>query len=448
MSAFLWVEDFESGNYQEIAFALFGKAINKGLDDFPNDRVRLRKMLKPHGIILCTNYAEAARYIDKEEFKSNIDFVVLDIDLLLTGDDDDDLLFVHPMMQRWYEYTGDDASYDKAYARMKQVAGYHIFVDLVIQRGFPRERIMFCSNHGESLKSINDSFEPAKIEAPDIPKKMDPKVEAWISDGFNNSYVAFRRIIISSCEKIQDQLINDQSNQVFQLSKLPGNGAERLSGRDAVDYLETLRRIFPMTEESSDYLGKTLRLFSRTLSEPWVNIDTGKIDNGWRQSFSCVLKDVRNWTGHSQRALTSLDIADAAFLFLIALRISFHLDPDLLRSEESGLLALMDATSEPIDDHELFCKLTESYLLIERLAKESGSSSKAFRPMLRGIFDGNNQVLIVSNLKKHMYQIFWHELYGRIHSTLKFNDLLIDKRNREVKDILGLMLNSIYSKSF
>lgn len=448
MSAFLWVEDFESGNYQEIAFALFGKAISKGLDDFPNDRVRLRKMLKPHGITLCTNYAEAARYIDKEEFKSNIDFVILDIDLLLTGDDDDDLLFVHPMMQRWYEYTGDDASYDKAYARMKQVAGYHIFVDLVIQRGFPRERIMFCSNHGESLKSINDSFEPAKIEAPDIPKKMDPKVEAWISDGYNNKYVAFRRTVISSCVKIQEELKFDQNDQVFQLSKFPGNGAERLSGRDADDYLETLRRIFPMTEESSSSLRKSLRLFARTLSEPWVYINTGKVAGGWKQSFSIVLKDVRNWTSHSQRALVTLDIADAAFLFLVALRISFQLDPNLLDKEESKLLALMDVAKEPIDDQDLLSKLTESYLLIERLAKESGSSSPAFRAMLNDIFKGNNQELIVSNLKNYMYQILWHELCGRLRPGLKFNDLLIDKRNKEVKDILELMLSNTYSRSF
>ena len=360
------------------------------------------------------------------------------------------------MMERWYDFTGDEASYNTAYSRMKPVAGYHIFIDLIFQLSFPRERIMFCSNHAENCNSINDSFEPAKIETPEIPTKKDPKVEAWISAGYNNQYVAFRRTIISSCVKIQEELKFDQNNQVFQLSKFPGDGAERLSGRDADDYLETLRRIFPMTEESSVYRMKTLRLFARTLSEPWASIQPGEkkdgkslVPKGWKQSFGWVLKNVRNWTSHNSRALNNMDIADAAFLFLVAIRITFKTEQGMLDNEEKCLLSIMSSTDNQFDDEELKDQLDKSYSVINSFYTPIKDPTNIFGGMLRSVVDEYSKSIkeqdhITPNLRKYMYQLLWHELFDRGNSTIKFDELVTNDSSK----ILAPMLRRIYSRSF
>jgi len=243
VSAFLWVEDFEGGQYREFGHALFGRALGLAANDFPDNESGLRDFMKSRQVELTTSFAEAARRMD--ENLRDYDYVVLDIDLNLLGEDvDDDLPWVLPLLERWYGYDPKaksvEDSYNAARQKMKEVAGYHLFIDLVMNRGFPRERILFCSNHGNHLDTINKSFEPARMEAPSIYKKSDDTVKEWIADQSEKPYIKLRRWVILACQELLEQMRRGKTH--FTMRDLLPNGDTQLAPINAEFLLETLAR--------------------------------------------------------------------------------------------------------------------------------------------------------------------------------------------------------------
>lgn len=446
MSAFLWVEDFEGEQYQEFGYALFGRAFGLEESSFPNDGNELREFMKSRQVELVTSFAEAARRIDED--LRDYDYVVLDIDLNLLGEDvDEDLRWVVPLLERWYEYdphaNSVEDSYNAAREKMKVVAGYHLFIDLVMNRGFPRERILFCSNHGNHLGSINKSFEPARMEAPQIYRKSDDTVKQWIADKAKMPYPKLRRGVIVACEELLEQMRHGQTR--FSMPDLPRKGDAEITISNAEILLETLPRLLPAYESSAIEQKMAFRLFARTLSQDWDKVDYKNKEKKIKQpvkAFSAVLVNVRNWTSHDAKALSVMNEGDIAYLFLIAMRSCFELSPYKLEDYEKALFPLVGEMTA-IDTNELTQNYTLSsenieykYALLNSLVLTSIFSSRVNTLQQGGKIPPEEQAQLLC-------QILWHELHWA-------NDKVFSPQpsNFSKPTFLDQLTQRIYRRSF
>ncbi len=215
MSTLLWVEDFEDKQYRTTTFNVFGRALNLTAADIPDEVNDLREFLEMQQVTLATNFAEASRIID--ERLSDFDGIVLDIDLELLGEDfESDFSLLEHLLKRCYHYDPDsdgaEAAYDKARGNMKMIAGYHLYVELVVNRGFQRNRIQFCSQHGDQLeKALKSSFDTAHMERPAVWIKSDPRVGDWISNVREDPYTKLRRWVILACREMLVRLRFNQT---------------------------------------------------------------------------------------------------------------------------------------------------------------------------------------------------------------------------------------------
>jgi len=414
VSAFLWVEDFEGGQYREFGHALFGRALGLAANDFPDNESGLRDFMKSRQVELTTSFAEAARRMD--ENLRDYDYVVLDIDLNLLGEDvDDDLPWVLPLLERWYGYDPKaksvEDSYNAARQKMKEVAGYHLFIDLVMNRGFPRERILFCSNHGNHLDTINKSFEPARMEAPSIYKKSDDTVKEWIADQSEKPYIKLRRWVILACQELLEQMRRGKTH--FTMRDLLPNGDTQLAPINAEFLLETLARLLPAHENSEFERKIAFRLFARTLTQDWDKVDYKNKEKKIKQpvkAFSAVLVNVRNWTSHDAKALSVMDEGDIAYLFLIAMRSCFELPNDKLEDYEKALFPLIGDMAD-IDMSELAQDYMRSYEELEsKYVLLNMADSKDYFSIRVNALQQGGKITPVEQAKL-LYQILWHELH-------------------------------------
>lgn len=412
MSVFLWVEDFEGGQYREFSHALFGNAFGLEANAFPNNENDLREFMKDRQVVLATNFAKAASYIDKD--LRDYDYVVLDIDLNLLGEDIDvDLPWVEPLLERWYEFDPNaenvEASYEAARLKMKMVAGYHLYMDLVMNRGFPRDRILFCSNHGNYLDSINNSFEPARIEAPSIYKKSDEYVKNWVVDNFENVYPKLRRGIIMACIELLESMKHGQTR--FSMPDLPRKGDSELTANNAEILLETLPRLLPAYENNAQERRIAFRLFVRTLTQDWDKVDhkNNKIKQPIK-AFAAVLVNVRNWTSHDAKSLTEIDEGFVAYLFLIAMHSCFERLHGKTENYETELFSLV-GESVALDMSELTQAYMRSNEDIESKCTILNSEYflKRFSAKVNALQQGGK--IKPDDQARLLCQMLWHELH-------------------------------------
>lgn len=360
MSRFLWVEDFEDQQYREFTHTLFGPSLLlQNIAFFPDEEGHLREFLARNQITLATTYAEATRLIDKK--LDDFDYIVLDIDLDLLDQDEDkqtDIELVEKELRDWYGYEPANSESEKNYAdarnEMKKVAGYHLYINLVLDKGFSKHQILFCSNHGNHLESINSSFKTAKIKPPKIYNKTEEDPGKWVSKKRTNKYTLLRRWIINACNDLLNKL--DKKDLNYRIPEIlrgdPSEEDKKLAAEDAKRIIETLPLLLPAIESSDEKKRLDFRLFVRTLTQDWDNkIDFNKIDKeikkGIDKASNKVLLTARNWTSHSGKALTSLQEDDVAFLFLIAMRLYFWIDQNNSNEEyELPLLELIGKECE------------------------------------------------------------------------------------------------------
>lgn len=449
MSAFLWVEDFEGGQYREFAHAIFGRALGLGPEQFPNEVNALREFLQARQVMLATNYVEAARFI--AERLSDVDSVVLDIDLELLGEDaTEDRPVVTEVLTRWYHYdplaANEPLSYNDARENLKPVAGYHLFLELVLNRGFPRTRILFCSNHGNHLESIKNSFEPARIEAPEIFRKGDRRVGDWVADIRAEPYSNFRRWVILACREILDQLRHGQTH--FQMSSLPGVTTGQLSAVDAENLLETLPQLLPAYHEQGITQRTAFRLFVRTLTQDWDKVNYK--DASFKlpeKAFAAVLVHARNWTSHDAKALTALTESDMAFLFLIALRTCFKLSRKRLEGFEVALLsqigeaAVLDMARLKEYFEQTDAEVTEHWTKLPADKRSSGNASIYFANRVNELEHAGK--IPPGEHEERLRQIVWHQLHG-----LKSNGFAPQQRNFDSSEFLKQLMQRINYRSF
>ncbi len=441
MSCFLWVEDFEGGNYKATTDSVFGEMLNPPI---PDEKEDLRQYLEQQGITLKFNFLEALHFIRDPQKLTQVDCIILDIDLPVktpeTTEDEKKLL---PDVLKLYGYQvskneeEDEASSISAQQKLKQKAGYQLYVELIFKQSFPKNHIFICSNHGENLKSILAAFEQAKMEIPEIVEKNDKKCADWVKEWKNKSYHNLRRGIIEGCQSLKKELkklSDDKKNPQFteyQKSTFEPSVIE--------DYLEMLERFLPLREPHPEEKKHQLKLFARTLVHLWEtkatphNLNRLKLKNElWRtlSTLGWIMKSARNLMAHGS-LLDQLDEQDVAFLFLINMRAMFDLG-EQSQSYEKILLRIFH--SEPfLNDSILESELANSYYTVKDLVKktEKTSDSLHFNGLVKNLAEapklkGNPDFI------RFLYQIFWHGLSGirmelvskkeiEVIATYKFN---------------------------
>ena len=406
MSKFLWVEDFEGDNFQNFAFRVFGKATGEPLKAFPADELDLREFLRERGIHLATTYAEAARYIG--ESTAGFDWVVLDIDLTPCGDRPGDADLVMPMLIRWHKHVvqAKDAeqSYSEAFSSMKRVAGYHLFIELVMNRGVPRDRILFCSNHAQHLLSVNNSFEPAMIEAPEIYTKDDKRLNQWVTQRSKNRYHILRRGILRTCAALLETNVSEVG-----LSCSSGEESDRKEIIRRNILLETLPAMLPANDVPENERCKVFRQFVRVLTQDWDVLNPGNLpEQRWCElGFDRVLQQARHWTSHDSSALSTLDEADVAFLFLIAIRCRFDLSAGVEEFEEP-ILGLLGERGDLNMQYLQESYRSEHLEIAKRSAELDYPERKDFPKMVNGL--EKLGALKVDEQAKRLKQILWFQL--------------------------------------
>ncbi len=448
MSAFLWVEDFEGGQYQEFAHAIFGRALGLEKNQIPNEVNALREFLQARQVMLATNYVEAARFIVGR--LSDVDCVVLDIDLELLGEEaTEDRPVVNKVLNRWYNYDPQAANepelYNAARDKMKLVAGYHLFLELVLNQGFPRSRILFCSNHGKYLKSIEKSFEPARIEPPEIFEKKDPRVSDWVAEVQSEPYSRLRRSVILACREILDQLEHVQTE--FRMSSLPGVAPGQLSAVDAKNLLQTLPQLLPAYHSQGVPQQNAFRLFVRTLTQDWDKVDyKDRLCKPPDKAFAAVLVHARNWTSHDGKALTQLTVGDMAFLVLIALRTCFSLSRTKLEGFEVALLSQIGEAAE-LDmtilreyfEH-TYSEVTAHWKELPTDKQSSGTGSSYFSNRVNDLEKAGK--IPPGEHEIRLRQILWHQLYWP-----SFNGFAPQQRNFDTTEFLKQLMQRMPFRS-
>ncbi|WP_295393569.1 hypothetical protein [uncultured Thiodictyon sp.] len=352
MSHFLWIEDFE-GDIRVTVDQVFG------LPECPTDLPDLKDWLSPRGITLKTTFFEAYHLVRDPQQLAEIDYVVIDIDLKPYEDydlDDPESVAEIDRFLREKKYLKETAEplgagWRAAVSELKKVAGYHIFTELLIEAGFPRRHILFCSNHGDQLTSITHAFEAAKLTAPLIYTKHDEVVRQWIAEKQTDAYSVLRRGVLMGCaaaEELLDRRGDDGLlfSLFFKREDEPEWPPGPASPDYVRDYLASMTALLPLcAPPSSEQRKQRYRILLHALSREWDN--RAKVNHlpdksTYMASFGTILKEVRNWTSHTQ-LLDDLSEADVAFIFMADLRAMFAF-PRESQPHEELLLGLLSRT--------------------------------------------------------------------------------------------------------
>ena len=306
MSHFLWIEDFDNSPK-----ATASNVLGSLFDDsyFSEDKRQLRKNLKQYGVFIELSFQDGLSFIRQQLHK--IDYVILDINLpaISEGDTINDavlkLLTDFQAYQKQADEKEDEQLLTEKCKELREIAGFYLYTELVVELGFPKDHILFCSNHGEEVTSIKKAFESAKIALPPIYEKANPIVQQWVKTRYENPYSRLRRGIIEAC-----QYLKTLPEDKLRFDKFCKDGKNAFLDID--DYLATLENFLPLREPSDK---KTLyKLFIRTLAHEWEDsVEPKALDDKGSRAFSRIMKLTRNWIAHNSTAifinLTEQDVA-------------------------------------------------------------------------------------------------------------------------------------------
>ena len=323
----------------------------------------LKDWLAERGVTLKTTFFDAYRLVRDPMQLAEIDYVVIDIDLKpyedFDLDDDESLAEIDAFLKdkKYLKDRPEDAQplgpgWRVAVSELKKVAGYHIFTELLIEAGFPKRHILFCSNHGDQLTSIATAFEAAKLTPPVIYTKRDDQVRRWIEDKRADAYSVLRRGVIMGCAAAEALMARGPDRHgddglVFSLFFKREDEPEWPPGPASPDYvrdyLASLTAVLPLCAlATTEQRKQRYRIFLHALSREWDN--RAKVNHlpdksTYMASYGTILKEVRNWTSHTQ-LLDDLSEADVAFIFMANLRAMFAF-PREVQPHERLLLELL-----------------------------------------------------------------------------------------------------------
>ena len=335
MSNILWIEDFES-DIAQATDALFQDEFKKnGIHlEYGGDSRRLKSVLAPHGIFLRTTFWEGWKFIRTPSEMETIEYIVLDIDLnpftrLRPGEEED----FDSLLYRFDYWDGDDDKRALAIADLKRFAGYHLYIELIHTFGFPKENILICSNHADTLNYFEEAFKKAKIDKPIQFKKAESKeLSTRICEWRGSSYYVLRRGVLDGCSDLKNK--KTIINEYIQADK-------QLRADYLRDYLNSLKLFLPLRQPQETVLLTYYKLFIRTLVHECDLIEWNEI-NPLNDHKASILKKIRNLITHESSLFNLLTESDVAYLFLLTMRTFFGLSSDATQAYEKKLLTLFD----------------------------------------------------------------------------------------------------------
>jgi len=381
-------------------------------EEDPNDA---QDFLEEKGIFLKINLLEALEFINKPNELSKIDYVVLDVDMPLQDEDDiDNENYLSSLIEK-YDSKDD----------LRKIAGYQIYTELVIELGFPKSHILFCSNHANYFEELKSKFNSANIKYPISPNPDKPFLEKedkdlikqWLDDA-HSDYFVLRRGIIEACNHLKT--LSD--------AKLDFNGfinekGKKVSLDEMHDYLGVLANFLPLREP--DNKATFYKLFVRTLAHEWEAAKEVK-DLAW------IMKSTRNWIAHNSKLFDALDEQTVAYLFIINMRLMFNLGNKVLPYEKK-LLALFD--KEALSDQEFRTinansriPTNKAYRDLKNLVQDERAyvnDAFPFGKLANNIQESNSGFRDDKPLfTKLLYQIFWLNTSNPTVSTGKKRNVL------------------------
>ena len=416
MSYFLWVEDFEN-SAKVTATEVFG-GITTDEQLFSDNKQQLKRDLKTQGIYIELSFQDGLSFIRHN--LNQIDYIILDIDLAAYSKGDNintDVLTLIEIFQDYKKPTNEveeEQLLNEECAKLKALAGYYLYTELVVELGFPKQHILFCSNHGENSISTRDAFKAAKIALPTIYEKSAPEVQEWVKSRHINPYSRLRRGIIEGCRYLK-ALPEDK----LQFNAFIKDTEKQINITDIHDYLDVLGG-FLLLREPQDK-STLYKLFIRSLAHEWEGAEPKRInDNQATLAFSWIMKMSRNWLAHS-KVFEQLTDQDVAYLFVINMRVMFDLGDDLLPYE----VHLLSLFNDVISANEMLDRIGDSpkkrdyknpkgrtIPLVENYAtllKKTGNTWQAinFHDALNNLQKDKSKATENEFLIKGLYQTFW-----------------------------------------
>jgi hypothetical protein len=417
MSHFLWVEDFAGGTLQSATETVFGELLKN--QPIPKSEKSLKDLLKKNGVLVEFTFLDGLEFIRNPQKLRSVDYIILDIDLPIQSDIDENE-WLPKILQDYYGYEPqedemlDEQNFDKAKERLMPEAGYLLYIELVVEHCFPKDHILFCSNHANEQKEIKAAFQRARLEFPQPFSKDDKaKVQAWVRQRRENHYAVLRRGILEGCRTIQS-LLNRQQKAAIQFDEFikVNNDSRKITVAEMQDYLETLPNLLPLRQPKN--CQRFYKLFIRSLAHEWdaayPDKSSGCKNKGSRQvkhTFGWIMKHARNWAAHST-VLDQLAEQEVAFLFIVAMRAMFKLTPTT-EKYESILFDLFSAEkAESIDSNKVRIFLAETYSDLKNQIVDNKCVKDAFyfSEMLNHMQNGG----VPHDYKKGLFQMFWHGL--------------------------------------
>jgi hypothetical protein len=429
MSQFFWVEDFEGTTPKDTTQRVFGSLWQHPSTKVPEAEEDIKDFLEHQGVFLETTFLRAWEFIHHPQKLFRIDYIILDIDLV-PGKLANAVL--SDILAQWYDYQAtpqdllqDTENRNKAAKALKKVAGYQLYVELVMNLGFPQDHILFCSNHGEEMKNIQAAFITAKMQLPQILTKNQTKELAdWIKVRRGNAYTVLRRGIIEGGVHIS-QLISKhpeyiQFGEFIQTDN--GSPMREVTVKDLQEYLESLQHFLPLRQPDNPQ--QLYKLFIRNLAHEWDAAypdNLPRCDKGDKNchqvrtvkyTFGWIMKHARNWAAHTTQ-LDNLSTPEVAFLFIVAMRAMFKLS-DTPERYETLLLELFNKTAtgampDIIGTASMNTKLplSRTYLAVKNQIFQSHTADALhFHQLLNNL--NNNQVEF--DYVTGLFQMFWHGL--------------------------------------
>ncbi len=464
MPHFLWVEDFNFSktNREENIVSSTVNLVFGDILDSEELREELKEedandaqdFLKDKGIFLKLNLLEALDFIHNPEELAKIDFVVLDVDMpLKQGWQSDDNNYLPPLIK---QYTSE--------AELERIAGYQLYIDLVIELGFPKSHILFCSNHADYFDKLKEKFNSANIKYPISPNSEKPFLEKgdtefikqWLDDK-HSDYFVLRRGIIEGCKYLKTLAESDLAFNGF-----IQNSENYVNVDEMRDYLDILENFLPLRKPEDTAV--LYKLFIRTLSHEWEATEPKKI-----RGLARVMKNIRNWVTHNSALFNNLDEQIVAYLFFINMRLMFDFHGDI-QPYEKTLLSLFKekVLSEQLFNDKSKNKLIEldigkaychlQYIVSEDKDKRRKEEHKKnirdallFPDLVNNIQESNSPLREDRELfKKIFYQMFWLiNSYPRVITKnrkveISFNHFDYSKKSSYLYEIA----RHIHSRSF
>ncbi|MDO8843362.1 hypothetical protein [Methylicorpusculum sp.] len=331
MSYFLWIEDFENSPKITATEVLGG--INIDEQQFANKKQQLKKNLEAQGIYIELSFQDGLGFIRQNLGK--IDYIILDIDLAAYSQDDTINTDVLALLETFQDYQKpvdekeEEQRLKEECAKLKALAGYYLYTELVVELGFPKQHILFCSNHGENSTSTRDAFKTAKIALPTIYEKSAPEVQAWVKTCYENPYSRLRRGIIEGCRHLKTL-----SEDKLRFKDFVKDPEKKPSLEDFHDYLDVLEQFLPLSIHENKDSTSLYKLFIRILAHEWEAAEPKQLNSQKELfAFSWIMKMTRNWLAHS-KVFEQLTPQDVAYLFIVNMRAMFDLGDDLLPYEK------------------------------------------------------------------------------------------------------------------